>query len=107
MIPVADAIKKSHDSHGSYNSHPLETEVRQFPTPEELWTRTFAEQDAWRDRFAAVPFEDRGGYFQGRYYQDIAIDRVLVHSDPLAVLVVTNTKGECMLAGRQCVDRVL
>ncbi|MDZ4186059.1 MAG: DEAD/DEAH box helicase family protein [Desulfuromonadales bacterium] len=31
----------------------------------------------WRDRFAAVPFEDRGGYFQGRYYQDIAIERVL------------------------------
>ncbi len=48
-----------------------------FPTPEELWNRTFAEQNAWRDRFAAVPFEDRGGYFQGRYYQDIAIDRVL------------------------------
>ncbi len=24
-----------------------------------------------------VPFEDRGGYFQGRYYQDIAIERVL------------------------------
>ena len=34
-------------------------------------------QNAWRDRFAAVPFEDRGGYFQGRYYQDIAIERVL------------------------------
>jgi type I restriction enzyme R subunit len=24
-----------------------------------------------------VPFEDKGGFFQGRYYQDIAIDRVL------------------------------
>jgi type I restriction enzyme R subunit len=34
-------------------------------------------QNAWRDRFAAVPFEDKGGYFQGRYYQDIAIERVL------------------------------
>jgi hypothetical protein len=34
-------------------------------------------QNAWRDRFAVVPFEDRGGYFQSRYYQDIAIDRVL------------------------------
>ena len=34
-------------------------------------------QNAWRDRFAAVPFEDRGGYFQSRYYQDIAIERVL------------------------------
>ena len=44
---------------------------------EELWDRTFAQQNQWRDRFADVPFEDRGGYFQGRYYQDIAIDRVL------------------------------
>jgi type I restriction enzyme R subunit len=48
----------------------------QYPTPEELWSRTFAEANAWRDRFAAVPFEDRGGYFQGRYYQDLAIERV-------------------------------
>jgi type I restriction enzyme R subunit len=42
-----------------------------------LWNLTFSTQNAWRDRFAAVPFEDRGGYFQGRYYQDIAIERVL------------------------------
>jgi len=48
-----------------------------YPTPEELWNLTFAEANAWRDRFAAVPFEDKGGYFQGRYYQDIAIERVL------------------------------
>ena len=48
-----------------------------FPTPDELWNLTFAEANVWRDRFATVPFEDRGGFFQGRYYQDIAIDRVL------------------------------
>ncbi len=48
-----------------------------FPTPDELWALTFATTNAWRDRFAAVPFEDRGGYFQGRYYQDIAVERVL------------------------------
>ena len=48
-----------------------------FPTPEELWALTFATANAWRDRFAAVPFEDRGGFFQGRYYQDIAVERVL------------------------------
>ena len=54
-----------------------EGEVPRYPTPDELWAKTFAEQNAWRDRFAAVPFEDRGGYFQGRYYQDIAIERVL------------------------------
>lgn len=49
----------------------------QYPTPEELWNRTFAVENAWRDRFAAVPFEDKGGYFQGRYYQDLAIERVM------------------------------
>lgn len=54
-----------------------EGKVECFPTPAELWQLTFAEPDAWRDRFAAVPFEDRGGYFQGRYYQDIAIERVM------------------------------
>ena len=54
-----------------------EGDVAEYPSPIELWNLTFAEANAWRDRFAAVPFEDRGGYFLGRYYQDIAIDRVL------------------------------
>lgn len=54
-----------------------EGEVSNYPPPGELWNLTFAEENAWRDRFAAVPFEDKGGYFQGRYYQDIAIERVL------------------------------
>jgi type I restriction enzyme R subunit len=51
--------------------------VTQYPTPDELWNRVFAEQNVWRDRFAAIPFEDKGGYWQARYYQDIAIRRVL------------------------------
>jgi type I restriction enzyme R subunit len=55
----------------------VEGEVTRYPTPDELWNLTFAKQDRWRDFFAAIPFEDRGGYFQGRYYQDIAIERVL------------------------------
>ncbi len=54
-----------------------EGDVAQYPSPIELWSMAFAEENAWRDRFAAVPFEDRGGYFLGRYYQDIAIERVL------------------------------
>jgi type I restriction enzyme R subunit len=54
-----------------------EGEQLSYPTPDELWNLTFATQNAWRDRFADVPFEDRGGYFQGRYYQDIAIERVM------------------------------
>ncbi len=38
--------------------------VSQYPTPDELWNRVFAEQNVWRDRFAAIPFEDKGGYWQ-------------------------------------------
>src|ERR1035441_7493003 len=32
-----------------------ETEVSSYPAPEELWDLTFAETNAWRDRFATVP----------------------------------------------------
>jgi type I restriction enzyme, R subunit len=55
----------------------LEGELASFPSPDELWNRLHAVQNIWRDRFAAVPFEDKGGFWQGRYYQDIAVERVL------------------------------
>jgi type I restriction enzyme R subunit len=55
----------------------VEGEVTTYPTPEELWAATFAEANAWRERFAEVPYEDKGGSHPGRYYQDIAIERVL------------------------------
>ncbi len=48
--------------------------VGSFPTPDELWARTFAEQNAWREKFAAVPTEGEKGR---RYYQELAIDNAL------------------------------
>jgi type I restriction enzyme, R subunit len=54
-----------------------ESEVSAYPGPEALWERNFGAKSEWRNNFAAVPFEDRGGFFQGRYYQDIAVERVL------------------------------
>jgi type I restriction enzyme R subunit len=58
-----------------------EGDVAAYPSPDKLWALTFAQADpggaAWRDRFAAIPFEDKGGTWQGRYYQDVAITRVL------------------------------
>ena len=51
--------------------------VDRYPTPQELWDLTFSQESTWRDRFAAVPFEDRGGTFQPRFYQDIAIEKAL------------------------------
>jgi type I restriction enzyme R subunit len=70
-----------------------EGDVPQYPTPEELWSLTFAEANVWRDRFAAVPFEDKGGYFQGRYYQDLAIERVMeaVTADRSRILLTLAT----------------
>ncbi len=78
-----------------------EAEIADYPTPDELWARTFATQNAWRDRFAAVPFEDRGGYFQSRYYQDIAIERVLAaiadHQSRILLTLATGT-GKTFIA---------
>jgi len=54
-----------------------EGDVTAYPSPEQLWAMTFAKSDAWRDRFAAVAYEDKGGSHPGRYYQDIAIERVM------------------------------
>jgi type I restriction enzyme, R subunit len=33
-----------------------EGEESRYPTPDELWNMTFAKANAWRDRFAEVPF---------------------------------------------------
>ncbi len=43
--------------------------VAAYPTPDELWNAVFAEQNVWRDRFAVIPFEDKGGQWQARYYR--------------------------------------
>jgi type I restriction enzyme R subunit len=54
-----------------------EDEVTAYPTPDEIWNLTFSKQNAWRDRFADVPFEDKGGSHPSRYYQDIAVERAM------------------------------
>ena len=58
-----------------------EGEVACYPTPDELWELAFGESEAqaaaWRKHFAAVPLEDKGGTWTGRYYQETAINRVL------------------------------
>jgi len=70
-----------------------EGEIASYPTPEELWNLTFAEANAWRDRFAAVPFEDRGGSHPSRYYQDIAVERVMeaIAANRLRILLTLAT----------------
>ena len=78
-----------------------EGEVPRYPTPDELWGMTFAEANAWRDRFAAVPFEDRGGSHPSRYYQDVAIQRVMEaigEGRPRILLTLATGTGKTFIA---------
>jgi len=79
----------------------LEGDVVRYPTPIELWNSTFAEINIWRDRFALVPFEDKGGSHPGRYYQDVAVDRVMeaiAHDQPRILLTLATGTGKTFIA---------
>jgi len=54
-----------------------EGEIQKFPSPDEMWAMTFAKPNEWRDRFAAIAYEDKSGSHLARYYQETATDRVL------------------------------
>jgi len=54
-----------------------EKSIIAFPTPEELWNKTFAAQNQWQDKFNQVPFEDIGGTKDVRYYQEIAVNNAM------------------------------
>lgn len=64
-----------------------EGDVQRFPTPDELWERTYPTPTAnqrykqeivdWKTRLFDVPFESQGGKWQLRYYQTNAVNAVL------------------------------
>ncbi len=58
-----------------------EGEVARFLTPDELWDAVYGESEAqeqhWREQFSAIPFNDKGGQWQARYYQHNAITKTL------------------------------
>ena len=60
-----------------------EEEVTRFETPQELWEKSFPQKSSskhkvfWRDSFSNIPFEDKSGTWQPRYYQKIAINKTL------------------------------
>ncbi len=77
-----------------------EGEVTSYPTPDELWEMKFGAQNqlqplsaVWRDKLLSVPFEDRGGTWQPRYYQENAITKVLeaVANDQQRILLTLAT----------------
>ncbi len=51
--------------------------VNDFLSPQALWDKTYRDQNDWREQFSAVPFEDKSGTWQLRYYQEIAVKNTL------------------------------
>ena len=51
--------------------------VDNYLSPEELWHKTFSDQNHWREKFTNVPFENKSGTWQLRYYQEIAVQRTV------------------------------
>ncbi len=51
--------------------------VDAYPGPDDLYRTCFPEDLDWRERFAAVPFETKGGAYEPRYYQKNAVNQTL------------------------------
>lgn len=72
-----------------------------FPTPDELWDRTFSDHNAWREAFGAVEFETDGGKWEPRYYQHNAITAVLdtlAKGDRRILLTLATGTGKTSIA---------
>lgn len=54
-----------------------EGDIDALPSPEELYNLYFEGANEWEKGFSSVPFENQGGMWQPRFYQEIAIERVL------------------------------
>lgn len=52
-------------------------DVDNYPTPEELWNRIYPTQNDWRDSFSSIPMFDTWGEGKPRFYQEIAVNKVL------------------------------
>uniref|UniRef100_UPI0040473C66 EcoAI/FtnUII family type I restriction enzme subunit R n=1 Tax=Algoriphagus sp. TaxID=1872435 RepID=UPI0040473C66 len=69
--------------------------VTNFLTPQELWDKTYSQQNIWREKFADIPFEDKSGSWQLRYYQEIAVQRtveaIAQNKDRILLTLATGT----------------
>jgi len=48
--------------------------IKRFPTPEQLWNKTFKIQKDWKEKFNEIA---RGGIYEPRFYQEIATNKAL------------------------------
>ena len=54
-----------------------EKEVSKFPSPDELWNKTFSKSNEWSNKFDDINFKPFKGNLEPRYYQEIAINNAL------------------------------
>ena len=78
-----------------------EKEVDDYPSPDELWERTFAQKNEWSKKFDSVTFAPFGGNKDPRYYQEIAInnalDAIAEKQDRILLTLATGT-GKTVIA---------
>ncbi|MBN2743947.1 MAG: DEAD/DEAH box helicase family protein [Marinilabiliaceae bacterium] len=82
--------------------------VANYLTPDELWDKTFpgtgnGQENAmyWREQFANIPFEDKSGTWQLRYYQEIAVKNTLeavAQNKPQVLLTLATGTGKTSIA---------
>ncbi|MGB2196188.1 EcoAI/FtnUII family type I restriction enzme subunit R [Planktomarina sp.] len=83
----------------------VERDVDGPPTPDDLWARTFEQDNAWRNRFASVPFQTGGGKWQPRYYQHNAITAALeaiAQGNSRILLTLATGTGKTGIAFQLC-----
>ncbi len=78
-----------------------ESLVADFLSPQELWDKTYPQgtltQQAqqWREKFSSIPFEDKSGTWQPRYYQELAVkktlDSIANNKDRILLTLATGT----------------
>jgi len=75
--------------------------VTDYLTPDELWDKTFAVQNLWREKFSAVPFEYVKGKNDPRYYQEIAVNNTLeaiANNEDRILLTLATGTGKTFIA---------
>ncbi len=75
--------------------------VVDFLSPQELWNKTYPkgtvteQASAWRDKFSSIPFENKSGTWQPRYYQEIAarntLEAIAQGKDRILLTLATGT----------------
>jgi len=69
-----------------------------FPSPDELWKKTFAVKNEWKEKFDAIPLEGERGK---RFYQEIAINKALdamAEEKPRILLTLATGTGKTAIA---------